>query len=267
MEDNITNPHIFTNKGGNTLMREFEGILQHNPQICNLDAVVGFLRASGYFSLRPFLDNIGKVRILIGIDVDKYIAQAAQQGKLFFGAEEDVKADTLRKIRKDIETSHYKKEIEEGMFQMVQDLVDGKLELRAHPSKKIHAKLYILYPDNFNQYTQGMAITGSSNLSGNGLGITQERQYEFNVKMDRYDDVKFSKDEFEQLWEEAKGCEITADDVKTTIEQTYLKGDVSPYDLYIKMLMEYFSDRVLETDNDDPFDMPEGYAKYFKFRK
>lgn len=31
MEDNITNPHIFTNKGGNTLMREFEGILQHNP--------------------------------------------------------------------------------------------------------------------------------------------------------------------------------------------------------------------------------------------
>lgn len=262
MEDNITNPHIFTNKGGNTLMREFEGILQHNSQISNLDAVVGFLRASGYFSLRPFLDNIGKVRILIGIDVDKYIAQAAQQGKLFFGAEEDVKADTLRKVRKDIETSHYKKEIEDGMFQMVQDLLDGKLELRAHPSKKIHAKLYILYPDNFNQYTQGVVITGSSNLSGNGLGITQERQYEFNVKMDRYDDVKFSKDEFEQLWEESKGCEITADDVKTTIEQTYLKGDVSPYDLYIKMLMEYFSDRVLETDNDDPFDMPEGYAKY-----
>ncbi len=164
-------------------MREFEGILQHNPQIRNLDAVVGFLRASGYFSLRPFLDNIGKVRILIGIDVDKYITQAAQQGKLVFGAEEDVKADTLRKIRKDIETSHYKKEIEEGMFQMVQDLVDGKLELRAHPSKKIHAKLYILYLDNFNQYAQGMTITGSSNLSGNGLGITQERQYEFNVNL------------------------------------------------------------------------------------
>lgn len=255
-------PHIFTNKGGNTLIREFEGILQHNPQIRRLDAVVGFLRASGYFSLRPFLDNIEKVRILIGMDVDKYIAQAARQGKLFLGAEEEVKADTLRKLRKDMEASSYKKEIEEGMYQLVQDLLDEKLELRAHPSKRIHAKLYILYPDNFNQYTPGTAITGSSNLSGNGLGISQEHQYEFNVKMDRYDDVQFSKDEFEQLWEEAKGCEITANDVKTTIEQTYLKGDVSPYDLYIKMLMEYFSDRVLETDNNDPFDMPEGYAKY-----
>ena len=256
------NSHIFTNRDGNTLMKEFEGVLQHNPQIRNLDAVVGFLRASGYFSLRPFLDSIKKVRVLIGIDVDKYIVEAARQGKLFFGAEDDVKQDCLRQIRKDIESSNYKKEIENGMFQMVQDLLDGKLELRAHPSKKIHAKIYVLYPDDFNQYTQGMAITGSSNLSGNGLGITEKRQYEFNVKMTQHEDVQFAKGEFEQLWEEAKGCEITADDLKTSIDRTYLKGDVSPYDLYIKMLMEYFSDRILETDNDDPFDMPEGYTKY-----
>jgi len=252
-----SNSHIFTNREGNTLMKEFEGVLQHNPQIRNLDAVVGFLRASGYFSLRPFLDSINKVRVLIGIDVDKYIAEAARQGKLFFGAEDDVKQDCLRQ-----ESSNYRKEIEDGMFQMVQDLIDGKLELRAHPSKKIHAKIYVLYPDDFNQYTQGMAITGSSNLSGNGLGITEERQYEFNVKMTQHEDVQFAKDEFEQLWEEAKGCEITADDLKTSIDRTYLKGDVSPYDLYIKMLMEYFSDRILETDNDDPFDMPDGYTKY-----
>ena len=243
-------------------MKEFEGVLQHNPQIRNLDAVVGFLRASGYFSLRPFLDNIGKERVLIGIDVDKYIAKAAQQGKLFFGAEEEVKEEYLRKIRTDIETSNYRKDIEDGMYLMVQDLLDKKLELRAHPSKKIHAKIYVLYPDNFNQYSQSMAITGSSNLSGNGLGITQDKQYEFNVKLDRYDDVKFAKDEFEQLWKESEGCEITSEDIKAAIDRTYLKGDVPPYDLYIKMLMEYYADRVLETDSADPFDMPEGYTKY-----
>lgn len=254
--------NFFTNKNGNTLMKEFEGILQHNQNIKNLDAVVGFLRASGYFSLRPFLDNINRVRILIGIDVDKYIAQAANQGRIFFGAEEEVREECLRKIRRDIESSNYKKEVEDGMFQMIQDLIDGKLELRAHPSKKIHAKLYILYPDEFNQYSQGVAITGSSNLSGNGLGISEDKQYEFNVKLDRYDDVKFAKDEFEQLWKEAEGCAITAEDVKASVDRTYLKGDVKPYDLYIKMLMEYFSDRVLATDDNNPFDMPEGYTKY-----
>lgn len=254
--------NIFTNRSGNTLMREFEGVLEHNPTIKNLDAVVGFLRASGYFSLRPFLDGINKVRVLIGIDVDKYIVEANKRGKLFFGAEDEVKSDCLYKIKQDIEHSNYKKEVEDGIFQMVKDLIDGKLELRAHPSKKIHAKIYILYPDNFNRYTPGLVITGSSNLSGNGLGISEDKQYEFNVKLDRYDDIQFAKNEFDKLWEEAKNCEITADDITESIDRTYLKGDVTPYELYIKMLMEYFSDRLMGTDNNDPFDMPSGYAKY-----
>ena len=254
--------HFFTNRDGNTLMREFEGILVNNPQVKNLDAVVGFLRASGYFSLRPFLDGINRVRILIGIDVDRYIAKANQKGELFFGAEEEVKEDCLRMLKEDIEQSHYTRQVEDGMLQMVQDLIDGKLELRAHPSKKIHAKLYILYPDNFNQHTFGAAITGSSNLSGNGLGIGEDKQYEFNVKLTQYDDVQFARHEFELLWEEAKNVPINAEDYQATLDKTYLKGDVSPYELYIKMLMEYFSDRVLAIDQDDPFDMPEGYTRY-----
>ena len=45
--------HFFTNRDENTLMKEFEGILQNNPQEKNLDAVVGFLRASGYYQRTP----------------------------------------------------------------------------------------------------------------------------------------------------------------------------------------------------------------------
>ena len=211
MADTPLSSHFFTNREGNTLIKEFEGILSNNPQVKNLDAVVGFLRASGYFILRPFLDGISKVRILIGIDVDKYIATAHQKGELFFGAEEEVKEECLRTLRHDIEQSHYSRQVEDGMLQMVQDMIDGKLELRAHPSKKIHAKLYILYPDNFNQHTFGAAITGSSNLSGNGLGVGEEHQYEFNVKLTQFEDVAFAKHEFDQLWEEARSLPISAE--------------------------------------------------------
>lgn len=253
---------FFTNRENNTLIKEFEGIINDNPHFKNLDAVVGFLRSSGYFALRPFLDKIDKVRILIGIDVDKYIVKAENAGRLFFGAEEEVKEEFLKKLKTDIEHANYTKEVEKGIFQVAEDILNGKLELRAHPSKRIHAKMYILYPEPFGEHSQGAAITGSSNLSGNGLGISADRQYEFNVLLEDHEQVAFAKDEFEQLWKEAEGCEITATEVKTTIEKTYLNGDVTPYELYIKMLMEYFSDRVLETDSDNPFDMPEGYIKF-----
>ena len=114
--------NFFTNRNGNTLIKELEGTLANNPQIKNLDAVVGFLRASGYFSLRPFLDGINKVRILIGIDVDKYIAHAHQRGELFFGAEEQVKEECLRLLKEDIETSRYTKQVEDGMLHRLRDL-------------------------------------------------------------------------------------------------------------------------------------------------
>ena len=121
-------------------------MLSNNPSIKNLDAVVGFLRASGYFALRSFLDGVDRVRVLIGIDVDKYIAKASNRGKLFFGASDEVKADFLAQFQKDLETSPYAKKVEDGMRQMVDDLLSGKLELRAHPSKNIHAKILRTLP-------------------------------------------------------------------------------------------------------------------------
>lgn len=254
---------FFTNRGDNTLMKEFDNILSNNPHITNFDAVVGFLRASGYFALRPFLDNINKVRILIGINVDKYIADAANRGEAFFGEEEKVKSDYLLQYQKDIENSPYTKDVEEGMHQMVKDIIDGKLEVRAHPSKSIHAKIYILYPDGLNEHSIGGAtITGSSNLTGNGLGLTTERQYEFNVMAQETNLVMDAEKEFETLWNEADNCPIEAIDLQNTMNKTYLKEDVTPYEIYVKMLMEYFEDRVRATDVQDPMWVPTGYTRY-----
>ena len=253
---------FFTNRDGNTLIKQFEGVLENNPNITRLDSVVGFLRASGYFALRPFLNSIEKVRILIGIDVDKYIADAHNRGVIFFENPEATKADYLAQYKLDLEHSKYAKNIEDGIFQMIDDLKCGKLELRAHPGKKIHAKIYILYPENFNEHTlDAAAITGSSNLTGNGLGISDKSQYEFNVMLRDNDDVSFAKNEFEVLWEEAIDCPIEAVDLQKNVDETYLGSDATPYEVYIKMLIEFFGDRIKGEDNYDPFEMPEGYSK------
>lgn len=254
---------FFTNRSDNTLIREFDNLLSNNPHLKNLDAVVGFLRASGYFLLRPFLDNINKVRILIGINVDKYIVDAANRGEMFFSEEGKVKDEYLLRYKQDIERSPYEQSVERGMLQMVEDIIDGKLEVRAHPSKSIHAKIYVLYPDGLNEYTIGAAaITGSSNLTGNGLGVTREHQYEFNVLIQEANLVQDAEREFETLWEEAKNCPIEAVDLQNAMNKTYLREDVTPYEIYIKMLMEYFEDRVMANDARDPFTLPLGYTRF-----
>ena len=39
---------FFTNDGDNTLLKKFAGVFEHNPDIERFDALVGYLRASGY---------------------------------------------------------------------------------------------------------------------------------------------------------------------------------------------------------------------------
>jgi SNF2 family DNA or RNA helicase len=142
-------------------------------------------------------------------------------------------------VKKGIENSDYSEQVENGILQFIDDIVNRKIELRAHPSKKIHAKIYILYPNNFNEHTlTAAAITGSSNLSGNGLGIGNDRQYEFNVLLHDNSDVYFAK-------------------AKT---ETYLAGDNTPYELYIKMLIEYFGEAI-NYKNDNPYELPKDFWK------
>jgi len=253
---------FFTNSENNTLINKFEGLFANNPTIDCFDALIGFLRASGYFKLRPFLNNMKKIRILVGIDADKYIAIANQKGSMFMGIEpSDAKNELLESIRHDIEISDYTQEIENGMLQFIDDIATGKLEVRAHPSKKIHAKIYIMYPHDFSEdVITGGVITGSSNLTGNGLGLTKDQQYEFNVLLRDYDDIKFAQDEFEALWKDAVDCVLTAPDMQKLKEETYLGGDATPYDVYLKMLVEYFGDMV-EYNKNDISDLPKEFKR------
>ena len=67
---------FFTNQSENTLINKFDGVINNNPNINYFDAVVGYLRASGYFEIQPFLKKMSKVRILVGINADWFIADA-----------------------------------------------------------------------------------------------------------------------------------------------------------------------------------------------
>lgn len=73
---------FFTNQGSNTLLEKFRGIFDNNPDIAQFDALIGYLRSSGYFAIHKNLTKLDKVRIIVGIDVDKLLADYTKRGLL-----------------------------------------------------------------------------------------------------------------------------------------------------------------------------------------
>ncbi len=249
------NTKFFTNQDQNTLFNKFKGVFEYNKTINNFDVLVGFFRSSGYFKLRPLLENVENIRILVGIDVDKITAQMQADGlALFKGDSEKTINNWQKKFNDDIQQANYNAQTEQGVKQFIADIQTGKVQLKAHPSQNIHAKIYIFRPDNFNQHTAASVISGSSNLTDAGLGIKQNANYEFNVLLNDYEDIKFATAEFEKLW--AEGVEILPEIAEASLKQTHLADDITPYELYLKCLIEYFG-RAIEFDPNSIKDLPD----------
>ncbi|OCB78850.1 helicase-related protein [Flavobacterium crassostreae] len=247
---------FFTNKETNSLINKFEGVFK-NQNVHYFDALIGYFRASGYFNLRPFLENVPEIRILVGINVDDLSAEAQRKGQLYLENTDKTKEEYLKFVAEDIAKASYKKETEEGIIQFIEDIVSKKVVIKAHGKRALHAKIYIFRPNPFNEHTNGSVITGSSNLTEAGLGTNTTSNYEFNVLLKDYEDVVFATNEFEELWSEA--TELLPIDIKGLKKKTYLNEEITPYEVYIKMLIEYFGDSIIR-DKISGKDLPEGYT-------
>jgi len=250
---------FFTNHGEQTLFKKFQGVFESNPDIEWFDALVGYLRASGYFAIRPYLEKVPHIRILVGINVDAIMADYHRRGLLFLADPTKALEEFKNELRKDIQNADYTRESEAGIIQFVDDVISKKIELKAHPTKRLHAKLYVFRPKGFNEHKPGAVITGSSNLSAAGIGVNEQvSNYEFNVVLHDFDDVKFAKGEFERLWDES--VDILPKFLKEVRDSTYLASTVTPYELYYKLLLEYFGQSI-EYDPNAITDLPEGYKR------
>ena len=108
---------FFTNGQQNTLLEKFAGIFKHNPDIVQFDALVGYLRASGYFAIRPHLNKVPVVRILVGIDVDEIVESYNKKGRLFLADAGQAVTEFRKKLDEDIQEAAYSSEVEAGVRQ------------------------------------------------------------------------------------------------------------------------------------------------------
>lgn len=249
---------FFTNSSERNMFDKFKGIIEHMKDLYAFHAVVGYFRSSGYFALQPYLKDLKEIKILVGINVDQMFAESQRKGLLYFGDEAKTKDEFLKWFIQDIKEAKYSEEVEKGILQFVNDLIGGRIEVRAHNSKAIHAKFYLFLPEHHSEHSDGWVIMGSSNLTDAGLGIKKSPNYELNIALKDFDDVAFTKKEFTTLWEHS--TPILPADIQQFKQKTHIGQSFTPYELYIKFLIEYFGKNI-DYDPDTVGDLPKSYKK------
>ena len=136
---------FFNNEPGNTLFDKLKGIANGMSSFDSFLAVVGFFRSSGYFKLRKELGDISEIKILVGINIDD-IFRKHNKALLMLSNQEKAKEIYNKDFKDDIVNAQYSYEVEEGILQMCDDLVEGRLQMRIHATKNLHAKFYLCLP-------------------------------------------------------------------------------------------------------------------------
>lgn len=249
---------FFTNEPERDLYSRFSTILKSNTQF--FDVLVGYFRTSGFFKLWPAMQSIEKIRILVGLNVDRYtvkiIDQANQNAKVTSVTKKESQEILEQSVEHEFEEADTNEEVEEGVKVFIDWLKSGKLEMRMYTDAPIHAKVYIMrkdpekVPDMF-----GSVITGSSNFSEAGL----VNNLEFNVELKDSADVQFALDRFEELWKRATDIKDTY--IDTVEHKTWMRNDITPYELYLKTLYEFFKEEINSDKENFQTLLPEGYMR------
>lgn len=237
--------HFFTNKEGITVLDRLKKILSNDTEYFNV--IVGYFYSTGFYKLSESLENVKKIRILVGMGVDEETFNALSLERRSIPETRDNFKD---KVKRELAESDEKREIEEGIVKFIEYIKSGKLEIRAYPGRTLHAKVYIMLKKEGSE-DKGKVITGSSNFTVSGL----DENIEFNIELKDAPDVDFAAQKFEELWKES--ISVSEDYVETVTKFTHLSDTFTPYEIYLKTLYEYFKDRIDYKD----IDVPEDFKK------
>ena len=248
---------FFTNTEGNTLSDRFNVLLKDTEFF---DCLVGYFYVSGFYKLQESLETTEKVRILVGMGIDSQTFQLIEDSQNTNISTAEFKKKFRRDIIREMGNSQDSLDVEKGAIQFVEWLKEGKIEIKAYKERKTHSKLYIMtFPEDDKDL--GRVITGSSNFTRPGL----EKNLEFNVELKDSSDYYFAKEEFEKLWERSEP--ISEDFINTLTRDTWLRDDITPYELYLKFIYEFLYDKIWNDKKDIDIDYFPPNFKYLDYQR
>jgi superfamily II DNA or RNA helicase len=249
-----TDTRFITNQRGQSLADRFVTLIGNDTEA--FDCLVGYFYSSGFHLLSPTLQQTDKIRILIGLSTDTQTFDLIQKSKKqteFNLSHAETKDVYVQAVVSELDQVEENKNTEAGIDLFVKWLAAKKLEVRAFPSANLHAKLYIITHHKGSR-DKGRVVTGSSNFSISGL----KGNLELNVELKDAPDYHFALDKFNELWEQS--VDVSEKYIQTVQKKTWFNDEISPYELYLKCLYEYFQEEINQTADEDAY-IPADYMR------
>ncbi len=240
------------------------------PKTDSVDILVGYFYYSGYVQLSENLKN-KNIRILVGLDVDLQITKHIREVENFKQAlpsRSNIKEDYYKQfvnIFNDTDFLDTEQKLEQ--FRMFYSkIVDGSLEIRK-TLEPCHSKMYLFaYNDMMNEEGElpGVVITGSSNLSYQGLTGRLELNARFDGKADYEEGAKI----FQELWDSSVVIvdKSNVDEWNNKVmSRIWYDHIYSPYLMFMRVLKEYFA---IPTNENllTPYDITDGKYSNLKYQ-
>ena len=250
---------FLTNQGKNTLSHRLETIL---PKTQDFDCLVGYFFISGFFRLYPALESVKKIRILIGLKNEQVVYGLLQIANYQVSesvlSTAEIKKTFGEMMRKELVEAQDSIDIEIGVRKFIEWIGSGKLEVKLYKEQNIHAKVYIMTPEHsMPDVNHGYVITGSSNFSHSGL----EGNLEFNVLLNEPEDHDYALHRFNELWANAVDLKEVHETIINVVEKESPFAFFTPYELYLKFLVEYFRDYLGDRSKLNAENLPQNFKK------
>ena len=162
---NSSDLKFFTNDENDSLYGRFLSTVKDAQ---HFDVLVGYFRTSGFYRLYNELEKVESIRILVGLNTDRrsfeLFEEAKTQRELNFESHKNCREIYSQTLTEEMEATEDSLEVEIAARKFIEFINSGKLQLKAHPSQNIHAKVYITrFKKDDRDF--GRVVTGSSNFS------------------------------------------------------------------------------------------------------
>ncbi len=204
---------------------------------------VGYLFLSWLKDIHKELKDLNEIKLIIWTKTNKSTSNFLQnlietKENQTPAEKEDIKKETKKDYKNDIWEEFKQTQDDKNFLNTLYELVkdENKFQIKIYTKWTFHAKAYI-FGAKQDSMTKWQCIVGSSNLSKSWFYDNTE----LNVIVDWNENYDKITNWFDRLWEESVDFN---QDLLDIIDNSWLKLEPTPYEIYMKVLYELVWDYV-----------------------